>query len=87
MADPTFETIYREQQIATFEQRYSVLRDCCIRETMLKGNSAVFQVSGSGSASAVERGANGQIPYFTTDNTQNTCTLVEAHAPFERTGR
>ena len=52
----------------------------------MKGNSAVFQVSGSGSAVAVERGANGQIPYYTTDNTQNTCTLVEAHAPFERTG-
>jgi hypothetical protein len=86
MADPTFVTTYRAEQIATFEQRYSILRECCVRETLIKGNSAVFQVSGSGSASAVERGTNGQIPYYTTDNTQNTCTLVEAHAPFERTG-
>ena len=86
MSDPTFVTVYREEQIATFEQRYSKLRDCCVRQTQFKGNAAVFQVSGSGSASAVERGANGLIPYFTTDNTQNTCTMVEAHAPFERTG-
>ena len=87
MADPTFVTQYRAEQIATFEQRYSILRDCTVRETIVKGNSAVFQVSGSGSAVAVERGTNGQIPYYTTDNTQNTVTLVEAHAPFERTGR
>mgnify|MGYP001587251350 CR=1 FL=1 len=86
MADPTYVTTYRAEQIATFEQRYSILRDCCVRETIVKGNSAVFQVSGSGSAVAVERGNNGQIPYYTTDNTQNTVTLVEAHAPFERTG-
>ena len=86
MADPTYVTQYRTEQIATFEQRYSILRDCCVRETIVKGNSAVFQVSGSGSAVAVERGSNGQIPYYTTDNTQNTVTLVEAHAPFERTG-
>lgn len=46
----------------------------------------MFLVSGSGGASAVTRGANGQIPYFTTDNTQNSCTLYERHAPFERTG-
>ena len=86
MADPTFVNHYRNEQIATFEQRYSILRDCCVRETMIKGSAAIFQVSGSGNASAVERGTNGQIPYYTTDNTQNTCTLVEAHAPFERTG-
>lgn len=84
MADPTYVTQYREDQIATFEQRYSILRDCCIRETMTKGASAVFQVSGSGSASAVSRGVNGQIQYFVTDNTQNTVALIEAHAPFQR---
>jgi hypothetical protein len=85
MADPTFVTQYRNEQIATFEQRYSILRATCVQEAVAKGNSAVFQVSGSGSASAVERGVNGLIPYFTTDNTQSTATLVEAHAPFQRT--
>ena len=87
MSDPTFVTQFRVEQIATFEQRYSILRDCCVRELMIKGNTATFQVSGSGNAVAVERGNNGQIPYYTTDNTQNSCSLVEAHAPFERTGR
>lgn len=86
MADPTFVTVYREEQIATFEQRYSRLRVACTQHAMIKGNSAVFQVSGSGSATAVTRGSNGLIPYSSTDNTQNTCTLVESHAPFERTG-
>jgi len=86
MADPTFVTTYREEQIAAFEQRYSKLRVTCVQHAQIKGNSAVFQVSGSGSATAVTRGSNGLIPYSTTDNTQNTCTLIEQHAPFERTG-
>lgn len=86
MADPTFQVQYRNEQIMTFEQRYSQLRIACTQEAVIKGGSAVFQVSGSGSASAVTRGANGLIPYQTTDNTQYTCTLREAHAPFERTG-
>ncbi len=86
MADPTFVTQYRKEQIMTFEQRYSQMRMCCVQEAVIKGNAAVFQVSGSGSASAVTRGSNGLIPYQSTDNTQNTCTLTEAHAPFERTG-
>lgn len=85
MADPTFEVIYRKEQINTFEQRYSDLRACCTQETITSGGSTVFQVSGSGGATAVTRGANGQIPYQSTDNTQYTVTLKEAHAPFERT--
>lgn len=85
VADPTFVVQYREEQIATFEQRYSQLRMACVQEHVMKGGSAVFQVSGSGSASAVTRGSNGLIPYQSTDNTQSTCTLVEAHGTFERT--
>lgn len=84
MADPTFITQFRTEQIATFEQRYSQLRVACVQEAVIKGSSAVFQVSGSGSATAVTRGANGLIPYMSTDNTQYTCTLKESHAPFER---
>jgi hypothetical protein len=86
MADPTFVTQYRTEQIATFEQRYSALRVACVQEAVIKGGSAVFQVSGSGNASAVTRGSNGQIPYQSTDNTQYTATLKEKHAPFSRTG-
>lgn len=43
-------------------------------------------VAGSGGATAVTRGVNGYIPYGTVSNVQNTCTLLEYHAPFERTG-
>ena len=43
-------------------------------------------VAGSGGLSAITRGVNGLIPYNTVSNVQNTCTLNEYHAPFERTG-
>lgn len=86
MADPVFVTQYRDEHIAAFEQNYSLLRVGCVQEAIIKGNSAVFLVSGSGGASAVTRGSNGLIPYGNTDNTQSTCTLSEKHAPFERTG-
>jgi hypothetical protein len=80
------QTQYRDEYIASFEQDYSMLKVGCVRETVIKGNSAVFLVAGSGGETAVTRGSNGQIPYKTTSNTQNTCTLVEKHAPFEMTG-
>ena len=38
MADPTFVTQYREEQIATFEQRYSRLRVACTNQHQSKGN-------------------------------------------------
>lgn len=77
---------YKEEYIASFEQSYSLLKVGCTRETVIKGNQAVFLVAGSGGATAVTRGSNGQIPYASTSNTQNTCTLVEKHSPFEMTG-
>jgi len=63
-----------------------MLKVATTRETVIKGNSAVFLVAGSGGEVAVTRGSNGQIPYKTVTNTQNTCTLLEKHAPFEMTG-
>lgn len=48
---------------------------------MIKGNQAVFLVSGSGGVSAVTRGINGLIPFNTVENVQNTAVLVEYHAP------
>lgn len=86
MADPVFVVQYRDEHIAAFEQNYSMLRACCVHETMIKGNQATFLVSGSGGATATTRGVNGQIPYGTVDNTQYTCTIAEKHAAFERTG-
>lgn len=86
MTDSAFQTHYRSEHIAAFEQNFSMLRTCCVQEAVIKGNTAVFLVSGSGGLSAVTRGVNGYIPYSTVENTQNSCTLVEYHAPFERTG-
>jgi len=86
MADSAFQVQYRQEHIASFEQNYSMLRATCVQEAVIKGNQAVFLVSGSGGLSAVTRGVNGLIPYSTVENVQNTCTLVEYHAPYERTG-
>jgi len=83
---PSFVTTYRDEHIAAFEQNYSLLRATCVTHAQIKGNSAVFLVSGSGGATAVTRGTNGLIPYGNVSNTQYTCTLTEQHAPFEQTG-
>jgi hypothetical protein len=86
MSDYAFQTQYRQEHIAAFEQNYTMMRTGCIQDAVIKGNQAVFLVSGSGDAVAVTRGVNGLIPYSTVSNVQNTATLVEYHAPFERTG-
>lgn len=79
MADTAFQTQYRQETIATFEQEQSLLRECTTTEAVIKGNTAVFLVAGSGSATAVTRGVNGLIPPRANDNTQNSCTLSEWH--------
>jgi hypothetical protein len=85
MADSAFQTQYRSEHIASFEQNFSILRTTCVQEAVIKGNQAIFLVSGSGGLSAVTRGQNGLIPYSTVENVQNTCVLQEKHAPYERT--
>lgn len=79
-------TQYREEFVPAFEQRQSLLREVVTTEAVIKGNQAVFLVSGSGGYEAVTRGVNGDIPYYTNTNTQYTATLNEYHAPFEMTG-
>jgi hypothetical protein len=87
MGNPAVPVVqYREEYVASFEQDYSMLKVGTVRETVIKGNQAVFLVAGSGGETAVTRGSNGYIPYKAPSNTQNTCTLVEKHAPFEMTG-
>lgn len=86
MADTAFQIQYRQEFIATFEQHQSLLRDTVTTEAVIKGNQAVFLVAGSGSATAVSRGINGQIPSRADDNTQNTCTLGEWHDLVKKTG-
>ena len=86
MADNAFQKQYRQEHIAQFEQNYSLLRATTVQEAVFKGNQAIFLVSGSGGVTATTRGVNGFIPYQTVSNVQNTCTLQEKHATFERTG-
>lgn len=76
---------YRQEFVAAFEQRTSMLRMSTTKETMMNGLQATFLVSGSGGATAVTRGTNGQIPYGNPSNTQVTATLVEKHATEELT--
>lgn len=79
MADTAPVTLYRNELIAGFERGGSALRETCTTEGMVKGNQIVFDIVDSGGASAVTRGASGNIPARTDNNTQVTCTLEEWH--------
>lgn len=79
-------TIYKQEMIAGFERRRSMLSTAPMKESMKNGLNVVWLVTSSGGAKAVTRGQNGLIPYGQNSNTQITATLVERHAPFEITG-
>ena len=79
MADTAFQTQYRQEFITGFEQHQSLLRETVTTEAVIKGNTAVFLVADSGSATAVTRGVNGLIPARSDSMTQNSCTLGEWH--------
>src|SRR3954470_2146793 len=80
------QTQYRQAFVDQFEGKASIFRAMSTKETVTKGNSAVFLVAGSGTDTAVTRGTNGQIPYGNPTNSQVSATLVEKHAPYELTG-
>ena len=80
------QTQYRQAFIDQFEGRASALRVATTKESVTKGNTAIFLLAGSGTDTAVSRGTNGQIPYGNPTNSQKTATLVEYHAPYELTG-
>ena len=79
MAVDAAQVQYRDEFIAAFEQRQSLLRETVTTEAVIKGNQAVFLVAGSGTDEAVTRGANGLIPARADTESQNTATLVEWH--------
>src|SRR6185312_8004411 len=84
--DSAFQTQYRQELIQAFEQGASILRDTVTTEAVIKGNQAVFNVIGSGNATATTRGINGRIQARSDANTQNTCTLQEWHDLVRKTG-
>lgn len=85
MADTAFQIQYRQEFIAGFAQRQSILRDSVTHERMIKGNQAVFLITNN-TAAAVTRGTNGLIPARTNDLTQTTLTLNEKHDLVRMTG-
>jgi len=85
MSDTAFQTQYRQEFIAGFEQYHSLLRETVTTEAVIKGNTAVFLVADSGDASAVSRGVNGMIPARSDTNAQNSCILQEWHDKVRKT--
>jgi hypothetical protein len=85
MADTAFQTQYRDEYIAGFEQRQSLVRQTVTTEAEVNGNQAVFLVADSGGATAVTRGVNGLIPARPDNLNQYTATLVEWHDLVRRT--
>ena len=79
MATTAFQTQYRQEFIAGFEQRQSLLRSTVTTESVIKGNTATFLVADSGAATAVTRGVDGLIPARADNLTQTSATLVEWH--------
>lgn len=86
MADTAFQTQFRQEFIAAFEEGQSWLRSTCVTEAVIKGNTATFLVAGSGGATATTRGVNGLISARADDNTQLSATLAEWHDLVRKTG-
>lgn len=87
MADTAFQTQFRDEFIAGFEQRQSLLRDTVTTEyEKTRGNVVVFLVADSGSAEAKTRGVNGLIPARADNNTQNSLNISEWHDLVRKTG-
>lgn len=86
MSATAYQTQYRDEFIAGFEQRQSLVRSTVTADANIKGNTAVFLVADSGSAAAVTRGVNGLIPARSDNLEQNSCTLAEWHDLVHRTG-
>jgi len=86
MPQTAFQTQYRQEFIAGFEQMQSLVRDAVTTEAVIKGNSATFLVADSGGATAVTRGVNGLIPSRPDNLTQSTANLAEWHDKPIKTG-
>lgn len=86
MSDTAFQVQYRQEFIAGFEQRQSLVRNTVTTEAVIKGNQATFLIADSGSATAVTRGSNGLIPARADNLTQTTATLAEWHDLARKTG-
>lgn len=85
MADTAFQTQYRQEFIAGFEQGQSYLRPTTVTEAVVKGNQATFLVADTDNAEPVTRGVNGLIPARADNLNQHSAVLVEWHDKPRRT--
>jgi hypothetical protein len=85
MSDTAFQRKYRMETIAGFEKSMALSRHTVVTEVDINGNEATFLVADSGSATAVTRGVNGDIPTRPDNLNQYTATLQEWHDVPERT--
>lgn len=84
MATTAFQQKYRDEFIAGFETRQSILRDTVTTDTMTKGQSTFFLIS-KPNRTAVTRGANGFIPASMEDLTQVQVQMQERHDLSQKT--
>ncbi len=86
MAETAYQTQYRQEFIAGFETKQSLLRASVATEAVIHGNTATFLVADSNGATAVTRGVNGLIPARADNLTQASATLQEWHDKVRKTG-
>jgi len=87
MADTAFQRQYRDEFIAGFEQRVTLLRETVTTEyEKTRGNQVIFLIADSGGSEAVTRGVNGLIPARADNLTQQTLTMQEWHDLARKTG-
>jgi len=87
MADTAFQTQYRDEFIAGFEQRVTLLRTTVTTEyEKTRGNTVVFLIADSGGSTAVTRGVNGLIPARADNLTQQSLAMSEWHDLVRKTG-
>jgi hypothetical protein len=86
VAETAFQIQYRQEFIAGFEARQSLLRQSVTTDAVIKGNQATFLVADSGGAEASTRGVNGLIPARADNLSQPVATLAEWHDLVRKTG-
>lgn len=86
MADTAYQTQYRDEFVAGFEQGASKFMNACVTERVISGNTATFLVADTGGREAVTRSASsGLIPSAVDNLAQVSCTLAEWHDKPRRT--
>ncbi len=86
MAETAFQKQFRQEYVAGFEQRQSLLRQSVTTEAVIKGNECEFLIADSGGATTTTRGPNGRIPSRGDNLDQITCQLTEEHDLVNKTG-